>query len=89
MALTAGSEIALFMQADRELSYSDIESALVDAGFTNYSIARNFNGGMTDIQLNIRSNDRDENGNPQPLDAAASLSALTEAVTELSSTVPS
>lgn len=84
MAITLGSEIALAMHSDRVLSYTDIETALADAGFDNYTILRNLDGqGGTDLQIFVR----DAEGNGLP--ASDTMSQLTDAVTAIAQTADS
>lgn len=74
MALTAGNEIALYLEADNPLTYAQVETALTDAGFTSYVIVRGLSAGGTILQLTVMSD------NQQPLDAADTLTQLAEAI---------
>ncbi len=75
MALTLGTEYALFMRSDERISYTAIEAALVDAGLEEVTINRNFNGEGYDIHIIVRHTDQG-----QPLAAAETVRALAEAV---------
>ncbi len=79
MALTLGTEFALFMRSDTRLTYTEIETALDEAGLDNFTINRNFNGEGYDIHLIVRSDDPS-----QYLEAADTVRALAEAVEGLS-----
>jgi hypothetical protein len=88
MSLNAGSELGMSLQADRNLSYGQIESALVDAGFTDYTIMRSRNPDTTDFQVTVRSGELTPEGYMAPLDAAETLSALATAVSALAEQAP-
>lgn len=75
MALTFGSEFTLFMHATARLTYTEIETAMVNAGLDDVSINRNPSGnGEYDVQVIIRSSD----GTALP--AAETITALAEAI---------
>lgn len=83
MTISLGTEISLAIHLDNALTYGDVESVLVDAGFTNYMIMRNVNGdGSADFQLYVQAT-QDSNGNPQTLPAAETLQKLSDAMDTL------
>lgn len=88
MAINLGAEIALAIHLDQALTYGDIESALVDAGFNNYTIMRTLNfGGSADVQLFIRA-PQNEDGSMQTLPSAETLTQLADAMTSMESAEP-
>jgi len=83
MAITLGTEVALSMHMDTAATYTDVETALVNAGFTDYTISRTVSyDGSCDLQLYVR-NHPDSNGVIAPLPAVSTLQALTDALTAL------
>lgn len=71
-----GTEVALPLHFDNTVTYTDIEAALVGAGFTDYIILRANNGdGSTDVQLSIRDS--------TPLEAGATLGLISTAISAL------
>jgi hypothetical protein len=88
MNITMGAEMALNLHIDAVPSYSDIETALTDAGFTVYTIMRQVNFDDTcDVQLYVR-NVTGETGNQEPLDGVDTMQKLTEAIGALEDAVP-
>lgn len=78
MTITLGAEVGLALHLDEDATYADVETTLVDAGFTNYSIMRTQNSdGTSDIQIYVR------NADYSPLPAAETLQKLTAALTAL------
>jgi hypothetical protein len=89
MAITLGTEVALAVHLDAALTYGDIETALVDAGFTSYTIMRQMNfDDSADVQIFVR-NEPDGEGNIAPLPAADTLTNLSAAMTTLEGDEPS
>lgn len=85
MAITLGAEVALSLHLDQQRSYADLEAALVDAGFEDYTIMRSVNNDdSSDVQLYVRHR-RDDNGQVDPLIAGATLTALADAILSLES----
>lgn len=79
MALTLGSEFALFMHTDVRLTYTQIEAALADAGLdNNVIINRNPSGDGYDVHLIVRNQQPDV-----PLAAAETVRAFADAVETL------
>lgn len=89
MAINLGAEVALAIHLDSALSYSDIESALVDAGFDNYTIMRSINyyDLSSDVQLFVR-NAPDSEGEVDPLLASDTMTKLAAAMTSLEALNP-
>jgi hypothetical protein len=84
MAINFGTELALAIHTDSALTYGNVESALVDAEFTNYTIIRNVNSdGSADFQLYVRA--EQTGGTEQFLDAADTLTNLGEAIAAMES----
>lgn len=78
MALTLGSEFSLFMHTEDRLTYTQIETALTDAGLDEAMINRNRSGEGYDIQLIVR------NAVPEvPLNAAETVRAFADAIEAL------
>lgn len=84
MAITLGTEISLPLHMDDSTTtYGDLETALTDAGFTNYTIMRTVNfDGTIDAQLYVRS-DWNTDGSQDPLPAGTTMDMLTTAVQAL------
>lgn len=83
MAITLGAEVALPLHLDDAPTYTELETALEEAGFTNYTIMRQVNGdGSGDAQLFVRGA-ADQNGTPSDLDAADTLTKLSGAIASL------
>lgn len=79
MAITMGSEVALPLHLDHTVSYTDVERALTDAGFTEYIIMRTNNSdGSCDVQLFLR-----PGGGADTLQAGDTISALSDAISAL------
>jgi hypothetical protein len=86
MAITLGEEVALAIHSDQTMTYGDIETALVTAGFSSYTIVRNNNfDDSSDVQLFVRS-PRNIDGGYDSLEATDTLTKLGEALTALEST---
>lgn len=84
MDITMGAEFALNMHIDgSEPTYGEIEAALVDAGFIQYTIMRTVNvDNTTDLQLFVR-NAPGEGGQQDPLDAVDTIDKLSTAIQSL------
>jgi hypothetical protein len=83
MHITLGSEVSISLHTDEAVSYTELEKALVDAGFENYTIMRNANpDGSADAQLYVRGN-YDGQGQPDELTAGETMTKLSEAVNAL------
>lgn len=83
MNITMGAEIALSLHLDAEPTYAELETTLVDAGFTTYTILRTVNVDDTcDVQFYVR-NAPGEGGAQDPLAAVETLQMLTEAIEAL------
>jgi len=83
MAITLGAEIALPLQFDRAITYTDVEKALTDAGLTEFTIHRNRRDHDSyDVHLSIRGT-VNEYGQPGDMDAADTITKLGEALTAL------
>lgn len=88
MAINLGAEVALAIHLDQALTYGDIESALVDAGFTNYTIMRNLNyDGSSDAQLFVRA-EQTQDGSMHSLPAAETLTMLSQALGAMEGSQP-
>lgn len=82
MNITMGAEIALNLHIEGTPTYADLESALVDAGFTVYTIMRTTNVDNTcDVQLYVRQAPGD--GGEDQLDAVDTMQKLTDAIEAL------
>lgn len=80
--LTLGAEISLPMHIDVRISYSQLETALRDAGFTDYTIMRTVNpDDSCEAQVFVRS--PLVNGQQEALPAVETMQALTDACTAL------
>jgi hypothetical protein len=87
MAITLGAEVALAIHLDTALTYGDIETALINAGFDNYTIMRNVNyDGSSDVQLFVRTTPVDDELPDLP--AAETLSELSDAISSLQGQEP-
>jgi hypothetical protein len=83
MAITLGTEVALPLHLDTAATYTDLEDAVTGAGFTNYTIMRQVNSdGSGDAQLFVRG-EISEEGIPDDLVAADTLTQLAAAITAL------
>lgn len=79
MAITLGYEVSLPLHLDHTVTYTEVETALTDAGFTQYIIMRNNNSdGSCDVQLFIRPGEGED-----VLQASETMDALSEAITAL------
>ncbi len=83
MHITLGAEVALSLHMENQLTYANIEGALVDAGFTNYTILRTINyDGSSDAQVYVREG-TDANGQQLSLPAVDTMEKLTAAITAI------
>lgn len=88
MAISLGAELALALHLDQALTYAELETALTEAGFTNYTIMRQVNPDHSgDAQLFVRS-EFDENGSMGQLPAVDTLQALATALGTLNDDTP-
>ncbi len=78
MALTLGTDFVLYLRSDRKLTYTQIETALTDAGLDDVTINRNPSGDGYDLHLQIRSTPPGD-----PLDAVETYRALAEVIEAL------
>lgn len=84
MDITLGVEVALSLHLPSAASYADLETALVDAGFTDYTIMRTANtDGTGDAQLSVRAGFDEQTSTMRPLPAGDTLEKLREALTAL------
>lgn len=81
MAITMLGEVTLNIQLDAAVTYGAIETAVLDAGFTDYSIIRLPGTGTTDVQVSVRSTPVD--GVYPPMNAEQTLNSLAEVVADL------
>lgn len=80
--MTLGAEISLPVHLDVLVSYSQLETALLDAGFTDYTIMRTVNPDAScEVQIFVRS--PIVNNQQEALPAVETLQALTDACTAL------
>lgn len=88
MAITLGAEVALSLHLTTQKTYGEVEDALLDVGFDDYSIMRSVNpDGSADIQLYVR-NAADINGQREMLPAADTMAKLADALGALEDTDP-
>lgn len=85
MNITMGAEIALSLHIEGTPTYAVLEGALVDAGFTAYTIMRTLNVDNTcDVQIYVR-NAPGADGSQDQLDAVDTMQKLTQAIEALQS----
>ncbi len=76
MAVNLLGEFNLLIRVNRELTYSDLEDALVTAGFEDYTIVRQHTETGTDAQITVRND-------AGTLDAQDTLTSLASAAASL------
>lgn len=77
MAITLGAEFFFQFHQDTAQTYTRIETALVNAGFSDYTIIRQVNSdGSGDMAVYVRDT-------TTPLDASETMQSVADALTEL------
>jgi hypothetical protein len=87
MHITMGAEFALNLHIEGEPTYAQLETALVDAGFEQYTILRTVNvDATTDVQLFVR-NAPGDGGMQDQLDAVDTVDKLSTAIQALEDSI--